>query len=183
MLLIRRNWRADADVVDLRPEIYVRIYESACQRLPLKPKPFLFATARNHLIDRARRANIVSFGQVADLEDSSAFEDALTPQRIASSRDELRRVQAGLDTLPPRCRQVIELRKIQGLSQKETADRLGVSVKAIEQQTTRGMRTLVDFVRSEEEHTSELQSLMRIAYAVFCLKKKITTKQETKSTQ
>src|SRR3546814_15024272 len=67
-------------------------------------------------------------------------------QRIASSRDELRRVQAGLDTLPPRCRQVIELRKIQGLSQKETADRLGVSVKAIEQQTTRGMRTLVDFV-------------------------------------
>src|SRR3546814_6814840 len=30
-------------------------------------------------------------------------------------------------------------------------------------------------VRSEE-HTSELQSLMRISYAVFCLKKKINTK-------
>src|SRR3546814_7276463 len=30
-------------------------------------------------------------------------------------------------------------------------------------------------IRSEE-HTSELQSLMRISYAVFCLKKKITTK-------
>src|SRR3546814_982877 len=28
-----------------------------------------------------------------------------------------------------------------------------------------------------EEHTSELQSLMRISYAVFCLKKKNTTKQ------
>src|SRR3546814_4813687 len=28
-----------------------------------------------------------------------------------------------------------------------------------------------------EEHTSELQSLMRISYAVFCLKKKITIKQ------
>src|SRR3546814_9291764 len=27
-----------------------------------------------------------------------------------------------------------------------------------------------------EEHTSELQSLMRISYAVFCLKKKITNK-------
>src|SRR3546814_10072384 len=32
------------------------------------------------------------------------------------------------------------------------------------------------FVRSEE-HTSELQSLMRISYAVFCLKKKNTTHQ------
>src|SRR3546814_10034127 len=30
-----------------------------------------------------------------------------------------------------------------------------------------------------EEHTSELQSLMRISYAVFCLKKKKTTKAET----
>src|SRR3546814_8653648 len=30
-----------------------------------------------------------------------------------------------------------------------------------------------------EEHTSELQSLMRISYAVFCLKKKKTNKQKT----
>src|SRR3546814_3175153 len=36
-----------------------------------------------------------------------------------------------------------------------------------------------------EEHTSELQSLMRISYAVFCLKKKKTTKntQKTQTTQ
>src|SRR3546814_4118688 len=34
------------------------------------------------------------------------------------------------------------------------------------------------FLRSEE-HTSELQSLMRISYAVFCLKNKHTTKQHT----
>src|SRR3546814_1545310 len=31
-----------------------------------------------------------------------------------------------------------------------------------------------------EEHTSELQSLMRISYAVFCLKKKKTPQQKTK---
>src|SRR3546814_5939149 len=33
-----------------------------------------------------------------------------------------------------------------------------------------------------EEHTSELQSLMRISYAVFCLKKKKNTKQEIENT-
>src|SRR3546814_2374451 len=32
--------------------------------------------------------------------------------------------------------------------------------------------------RRSEEHTSELQSLMRISYAVFCLKKKKTTRQK-----
>src|SRR3546814_3852144 len=39
----------------------------------------------------------------------------------------------------------------------------------------------VELARSEE-HTSELQSLMRISYAVFCLKKKKTTTLETKCT-
>src|SRR3546814_10013205 len=38
-----------------------------------------------------------------------------------------------------------------------------------------------DCVLRSEEHTSELQSLMRISYAVFCLKKK-TKKTKTKST-
>src|SRR3546814_8910136 len=34
--------------------------------------------------------------------------------------------------------------------------------------------------RRSEEHTSELQSLMRISYAVFCLKKKNKTKRRKK---
>src|SRR3546814_9221025 len=37
--------------------------------------------------------------------------------------------------------------------------------------------------RRSEEHTSELQSLMRISYAVFCLKKKKTDKQIYKMTE
>src|SRR3546814_3556907 len=37
-----------------------------------------------------------------------------------------------------------------------------------------GWREAADWIRSEE-HTSELQSLMRISYAVFCLKKKTST--------
>src|SRR3546814_8060697 len=35
------------------------------------------------------------------------------------------------------------------------------------------IRHLADVAERSEEHTSELQSLMRISYAVFCLKKKI----------
>src|SRR3546814_7335093 len=36
-------------------------------------------------------------------------------------------------------------------------------------------------VQRSEEHTSELQSLMRISYAVFCLKKKKYKKQQKQS--
>src|SRR3546814_4501017 len=41
-----------------------------------------------------------------------------------------------------------------------------------------GIHATIAGVRSEE-HTSELQSLMRISYAVFCLKKKNTQKNPT----
>src|SRR3546814_1476839 len=34
-----------------------------------------------------------------------------------------------------------------------------------------GPKGLFDFTKRSDEHTSELQSLMRISYAVFCLKK------------
>src|SRR3546814_7571382 len=40
-----------------------------------------------------------------------------------------------------------------------------------------GVDELQWFAARSEEHTSELQSLMRISYAVFCLKKKKETKQ------
>src|SRR3546814_7768079 len=49
------------------------------------------------------------------------------------------------------------------LSFRETADRAAISTKASNERS--------------EEHTSELQSLMRISYAVFCLKKKKNTYQ------
>src|SRR3546814_3232532 len=39
----------------------------------------------------------------------------------------------------------------------------------------------VSFGGRSEEHTSELQSLMRISYAVFCLKKKKTSRKQQKS--
>src|SRR3546814_10442289 len=50
--------------------------------------------------------------------------------------------------------------------------------------TTRGVTLfrIDDSERRSEEHTSELQSLMRISYAVFCLKKNNKTIQKTKTT-
>src|SRR3546814_4722552 len=68
---------------------------------------------------------------------------------------------------------------ISGLSGVLDGDAEGLSFKFDPQATLRfdwpsGFGTPHD---GSEEHTSELQSLMRISYAVFCLKKKKETKQ------
>src|SRR3546814_7302896 len=62
-------------------------------------------------------------------------------------------------------------------------DKLPVSdVGRFEEEFLRNVKTahagILDAIRDRsEEHTSELQSLMRISYAVFCLKKKNHTQQ------
>src|SRR3546814_2234832 len=45
----------------------------------------------------------------------------------------------------------------------------------LERGATDAFRDLIALIKRSEEHTSELQSLMRISYAVFCLKKKTNT--------
>ncbi len=143
---IRRNWRNESDVADLRQDIYAKIYTAARRQLPLNPRAFLFTTARNHLINTAKRAKIVSFDLVADLE--TAFPDAAAGDldQQLTAREELRRVQAGLARLPPRCRQVMTLRRIEGLSTREVAAHLDISISTVEQQMVHGLRALADYM-------------------------------------
>src|SRR3546814_3320155 len=62
-----------------------------------------------------------------------------------------------------------------------TPDLIGVIVCNRPSQTRIGFSSAHSPAARSEEHTSELQSLMRISYAVFCLKKKIirNTERET----
>src|SRR3546814_11215288 len=63
------------------------------------------------------------------------------------------------------------LQKLEGNVELLTRDLQQELAKRPKQQGVEGGKMLSTRLRSEE-HTSELQSLMRISYAVFCLKKK-----------
>src|SRR3546814_5709010 len=56
-----------------------------------------------------------------------------------------------------------------------TVERDGDEILVKPRNDSKRSRAMWGTVRRSEEHTSELQSLMRISYAVFCLKKKKTT--------
>jgi RNA polymerase sigma-70 factor (ECF subfamily) len=143
---IRRNWRVEDDVVDLRHDIYELAITGARKGLPLATRPYLFVIARNHLINRAKRARIVSFELVADLESVDHDLGSFDPERQLAAREALRRVQEGLAMLTPRVRQIVQLRKIYGLNTKEVAEQLGIGSDAVRQQTSIGMRALTDHI-------------------------------------
>ncbi len=149
MQFLEHNWRNASDISDLRQEVYVRVYQAALTQIPDRPRQFVFATARNLLIDRVRHESVIPIEAAADLEALDIAVDAPGPERTAIARDELRRVQAALDHLPPRCRQAVVLARIEDLSRSEIARRMGVAEITVSQYVTQGICALADILCSE----------------------------------
>jgi RNA polymerase sigma factor (sigma-70 family) len=139
---LRRKWRDEAEIPDLRQEAYIRVYDAARRNRPLLAKPFLFLTVRNLMIDRLRQKNIVSIETMADFGWSNVSDDKPSPEQNTAARQELQLLQEALDALPGRCREVVVLRKVEGLSQREVASRLAVTEDIVEHQLAKGLRLL-----------------------------------------
>jgi RNA polymerase sigma factor (sigma-70 family) len=147
---LTRVWPERSEVHDLRQEVYVRVYEAAAHARPSAPKSFLFTTARHLMTDRVRRGRIVSIEAVGDIESLNVPVDDLTPERRASARQELRCLAHAFAALPPKCREVVWMRRVEELSQRQVAGRLGISEKTVEKHITRGMRFLANRMFGEE---------------------------------
>jgi RNA polymerase sigma factor (sigma-70 family) len=149
MQFLQHNWRNKSDIYDLRQEIYVRVYEAALKQIPDRARQFVFATARHLLIDRVRQEHIIPIEAAVDLEALDAIGEAPGPERVAMARDELRRLQAALDRLPTRAREAVVLGRIEGLSRREIAQRMGIAEGTVAQYLSRGICALVEILYGE----------------------------------
>ncbi len=143
---LQHNWRNKADIADLRQDVYERVCEAAYSRIPDNAKAFVFRTARNLLINRVKRELVVPIEAVSDLDALGIALDAPGPESSVLARDELRRLQTALENLPPRCREAVTLGRIDGLSGREIASRMGISEAAVSMHLDHGIRVLVDAV-------------------------------------
>ncbi len=146
---LRRHWRATQEIPDLRQEVLVKVYRFALTTRPDNPRAFLYRTARNLMIDKIRQQRVISMETVMDFESLNVSSDEADPFETTSARQELKLLQDALEHLPERTRDVIYLRRIQGLSQRETARRLRVSEPTVERHISRGTRQLADYFREK----------------------------------
>ncbi|WP_408951312.1 RNA polymerase sigma factor [Lysobacter sp. Hz 25] len=154
--VLRRYWPHRDDLHDLRQEVYVRVYEAAGKALPTQPKSFLFATARHLMTDRLRRGKVVSIEPVGDFEALNVLIDEVCPERRLGARQILKRLAEAFDRLPDRCREVVWLRRVDELSQKEVAERLGISEKTVEKQMAKGVRLIAEYFYGGEPPRADL---------------------------
>ena len=144
MRFLHRHWPHRDELHDLRQELYARIYEAGAKSRPTQPRAFLIASARHLMTDRLRRGKVVSIEPMGDFEPSLVLVDEVSPERWCGGRQTLRRVSDAFNQLPDRCREVVWLRRVEDLSQKDVARRLGISEKTVEKHIAKGMRLLAD---------------------------------------
>lgn len=161
---LNRTWSNPADTEDLLQEVYVRLYEAGKKARPLAPKAFALTVARNLMADRIRRGRVVSIGATEDLEALNVLVDELSPETRATARQELIMLACAFDALPPQCRKVVWMRKVEGLSQKQVAERLGVSEGAVEKQVSKGVRSLANSMFGGEAGENRPQAAADLEY-------------------
>ena len=156
MSVLQRYWQNESDLADLKQEVYLKIYEAAKTGRPDPVKPYLITVARNVVIDKVRRDQVVPIEAVADLEALNVAADMPNPERQAQAREELRRLQSAIKRLPPRYREAIVLAQIEGLSGPEIAQRMGVTRSAVSHYLKRSIRALADMLYGEQQTSRRL---------------------------
>ena len=136
-----RRRLAPEDVDELMQEAYCRIAMLQTVDHIDCGHAYFFSIARNLLLRRLKRQQVVPLEAISEIE---SFRDTQTPspEEQVSTRLAYERVMALIAGLPERCRRIVELRKIEGWSQKEIAAHLGISEKAVEKQVWVGVRAI-----------------------------------------
>ena len=147
---LRRFIKSREGADDLAQEAFLRAFAAESDRLIVSPKAFLFKVAKNLALNELARQSTVAIeplgvSQAQDvLEDSSqaAVDDAV------DDRERIRVLARAIAALPPQCAKVFILRKMQGLSQKEIAARLNISVRTVENHVALGLVRCKAYMRA-----------------------------------
>ncbi len=142
---LRNVFPSLTDIDDLVQESYARLIRAKDAGRISYAKAFLFATARNAALDLVRRRRVVSIESIGNLAELSVVEDRPDAADAANKQQELELLATAVRGLPERCRQVLTLRLLYGLSHKEIAVNLRISEHTVKAQLAKGTRRCAAF--------------------------------------
>ncbi|MDF9833484.1 RNA polymerase sigma factor (sigma-70 family) [Ereboglobus sp. PH5-5] len=143
-----------SEIDDVVQEAFARVLQAHANREVRSPKAFLFVTARNLALMRARHRAVAKEEPITEIDGSSIMDEAADVPHAVARNEELELLTKAIQSLPDRCRQVLTLRKIYGMSQKETAAELGIAEHTVEVQSVFALKKLNAFFREHLKRDS-----------------------------
>ena len=126
---------------DIAHDAYLRLYPTLKSQSAENPEALLYVTARRLAINRLKRRSISPIHPGEANYESAASASPSVEQEVMA-RQELTLLEAAIAELPAGCRAVLLLRKVELLSHREIADRLGIAISTVEKQHARALRLL-----------------------------------------
>jgi len=137
---------ARLSVDDIVQEAYVRVWRAHVAGELHSPKAFLFTTARNLAVDSLRRHHVSRTEALVENDLSNVLDEHCDIPETVARNQELALLTEAIQTLPDRCRQIFTLRTVYGLSQREIAEKLGISDRTVAAQLTIGVGKCTEFM-------------------------------------
>lgn len=135
---------AGLEIDDVVQETYARLISLDSVEGVRNPKTYAFQAAYSVLMTHLRRSRVVSFQTVADIDQLGATAEEPSPEHQVVDRDELQRLSEAIAALPTKVRDVFILRRVEGLSQRDVARRLGIPESTVEKNMSRGFHLLAN---------------------------------------
>ncbi|WP_300733329.1 sigma-70 family RNA polymerase sigma factor [Pseudomonas sp.] len=140
-----RRLRNRQQAQDLTHDTFVRVLESKSEAVE-QPRAYLHQMARNIAIDGFRREELRDAKEKAGVPPSSS--ETGDPEQYMRAIELAESVERALQELPLNCRKVFVWQKLEGLSQAEIAERLGLSKNMVEKYMIRTLRHLRERVEA-----------------------------------
>lgn len=140
---LRRTFIYGLEIDDVIQEMYARIASLPSLEAIKHPLQYASQTATAIIIDQMRRSRVISINAAGTLEQLEICAPEPSPEQQMEFREEIAAVAQSLAQLPERTREVLILRRVEGLSQQETADRLHISIKTVEKHMATGVAALM----------------------------------------
>lgn len=149
------------DIEDVVQETYLRAYSAERDKEIEQPKPFLFRIARNIALNELNRKSRQITDRVADLDLPLVIDAEDTLEDELEARQHLGLLCEAIAALPEKRRRVFLLRKVHGLSHKEIAQRMELTVSSVEKHLLKGTLACRAYVRDREQATSDAGAPLR----------------------
>jgi len=140
----RRRVAEPEEAEDLAHDVLVRLFCRGGIADIKALQHYVYETAHSVFIDWTRRNKVRARRAHQELNDDIPDPAVFACDRILLSKEEVRRVNASLQQLPERTREIFFLRRLEGMKHGEIATSLGVSLSTVEKHVHRAATHLLE---------------------------------------
>lgn len=147
---IKKLLGTQEDVDEVAQESFLKAYATELKHPIDQPKSFLFQIARNEALSRLRKQALRIQEYIGDIDASLACEGAMQVDAQAEERQMLGLLCEAVSTLPLQCRRAFILRMTYGMSHKEIAGKMDISVSTVEKHLALGLQRTSQFITDRQ---------------------------------